>query len=333
MRVVVLFALEGAALLDVTGPVEAFSMARAGDAEAAAYDVVVASIDGGLLRTSCGVELMTVAARNLASRDIDTLLIAGAHKVASEERVLNWLAGMRGRIRRIGAISRGVLLLAAAGILDHRRATIHWASRDALRAFHKVQVESDALYVEDGGVWTSAGVSAGIDMALQMVEQDCGLQPALETARSLLLYLKRAGGQPQVSTVLQAQAASDSALGRLAAWILENPGEDLTTSALAKRAHVGLRSLFRVFREELGTTPRDFVENARLEAARRFLEQTNHQIDQVAFRSGFTTAEAMRRAFKRRLGMPPAAYRDRFTQAGPVPKLATVAESPLRARA
>src|SRR5262249_54419759 len=190
--------------------------------------------------------------------------------------------------------------LAAAGLLDHRRAAAHWSTSAELGAFEKVRVDSDALFVEDGGVWTSAGVSAGIDMALQMIHQDGGQGLALETARRLLLYLKRSGGEPQVSPCLNAQAGADPALRRLAARNFENPREDLTAPALARKAHVSLRSLFRFFHDELGTTPREFVERARIEAAARLLGQTDSRIDQVALRSGFSTAESMRRAFKRR---------------------------------
>jgi len=324
MKLVVIFAYEGANLLDITGPIQVFASAgeeavALGVAGDNPYRVAVASLRGGLITTSCGVGLNTVSARDLEAECIDTLLVSGGggcRIAARDPDILQWLDNRRGAVRRFGSICTGAFILAAMGALDARRATTHWElSGDFSRAFPRVLVESDALFIEDCGVWTSAGVTAGIDMALAMVEQDFGAAVALATARVLVLFLKRSGGQSPYSAILQAQGIDGDNLRRLATWILENPAADMSAKALAKRARLSVRSLFRAFHEHLGATPREFVERARLETARRMLEQTNERVDHVARAAGFTTTESMRRAFKRCFQVSPLVYRERFSSA------------------
>lgn len=321
MRKVVIFVFERANLLDIAGPLQVFAAASEEAAESAggarAYEVVIASMNGGLVKTSSGVELVSRSASEIGLSEIDTLLVSGGGgvKMAMTDRpTLAWLASRKGKVRRYGSICTGAFLMAAAGLLEGRRATTHWGACEEFGgAFPQVQVETDALFVEDEGLWTSAGVTAGIDMALAMVEQDLGAAVALETARQLVLFLKRSGGQPQFSSHLRAEAIEDDNLRRLVGWILENPGDNLDVSSLASRASMSVRSLFRAFHDHLQTTPREFVETARLETARRMLEQSRERIDRVARKSGFAGTEAMRRAFKRRFRVSPAAYRERFS--------------------
>jgi transcriptional regulator GlxA family with amidase domain len=264
---------------------------------------------GGLLRTACGAEILTRAVSDLAAEDIDTLLVAAQCGASVSAEARDWVAANARRARRIGATNGGGFLLAAAGLLDHRRATTHWSRNAELGAFPGVKVESDALYVEDGDVWTSAGVSAGLDMALQMIERDFGTALAVCTARQLALKLKRSGEEPQVSAWLDAQAIPDDRLRELVQWILDNPQADLDVRALADRAHMSARSLFRAFATHIGVTPREFAERARLEAARRFLESSGNRLDYVAQKAGFGTTESMRRAFRRTFNQTPGAYR------------------------
>ena len=327
MKKVVFVAYHKADLLDVTGPLEVFytageAVSAAGLSAGPAYDPMVASRNGGPIRTSSGADLGTVAFSELGDGPIDTLLVSGGigcEAAACDEDLRAWLSDVRPRVRRFGSICTGALILASAGLLRNYRATTHWEFTDAFGVrFPDVKFECDALFVEDGGVWTSAGVAAGIDMALAMVEQDYGTDIAIHTAKHLVLYLKRSGGQSPFSGFLTAQSLKDARLRKLASWIVENPAEDLSLAALAARAHMSLRTLHRAFREESGASPRQFVERARLDFARRLLEQTNERIEQVAQRSGFVSTGAMRSAFHRILGVTPVDYRERFSGTAPV---------------
>ena len=211
------------------------------------------------------------------------------------------------------SVCTGAFLLAEAGMLDGCRATTHWASCDELARRHpEVEVETDPIFVRDGNVITSAGVTAGMDLALSLVEEDLGREVALETARWLVLFLKRPGGQAQFSAQLAAQMADREPLRELQQWLPDNLGEDLSIPALARRACMSERNFARAFRAETGMTPAAYVEAARVERARRELETTDLPVDAVAARCGFGTVETMRRAFGRRMGVNPAAYRERF---------------------
>jgi transcriptional regulator GlxA family with amidase domain len=214
------------------------------------------------------------------------------------------------------SICTGAFLLAAAGVLDHRRATTHWAWCEAFAGrFENIYVESDPVFVRDGSIWTSAGVTAGIDLALALVEEDLGAEVALAVARDLVVFLKRPGGQSQFSSALSAQQAARPALRELQAWIPGHLDEHLTVSGLAERAHMSERSFARAFRREIGETPAAYVEGLRVERARALLEDGAPSLDGVALSAGFASAEVLRRAFHRRVGVSPADYRARFRTA------------------
>jgi transcriptional regulator GlxA family with amidase domain len=203
--------------------------------------------------------------------------------------------------------------LAAAGLLDGRRATTHWGWCDTLaESFPTVAVEPDRIFVRDGNVWTSAGVTAGIDLALAMVEEDLGREVALAVARRLVVFLKRPGGQSQFSAQLAGQLAERQPLGELQAWVADNLDDDLSVERLAERAAMSTRNFSRTFRREVGVTPARFVERARVEGARRLLEESSASVDEIAARCGFGTAETMRRTFLRSLHVTPTDYRRRF---------------------
>jgi transcriptional regulator GlxA family with amidase domain len=220
---------------------------------------------------------------------------------------------MAPRVRRLGSVCSGAFLLAEAGLLDGRRATTHWGWCKVLAERHPaVRVDPDPIFVRDGNVYTSAGVTAGMDLALALVEEDHGRALALQVARQLVLFLRRPGGQSQFSAQLAVQSADREPLRDLQAWIAEHPGLDLSVPSLARRVAMSPRNFARVFARELGTTPARFVERVRVEAARRRLEESAHGVDMVAAECGFGTAESMRRAFLRTLHVPPSAYRSRF---------------------
>jgi transcriptional regulator GlxA family with amidase domain len=221
-----------------------------------------------------------------------------------------------GRARRVASVCTGAFLLAEAGLLDGRRATTHWYACDELaRRYPAITVDPEPIYVRDGDVATSAGVTAGMDLALALVEEDLGRDTALTVARWLVLFLRRAGNQAQFSSQLAAQVADRDALCELRAWIADHPGEDLSVETLAARVALSPRHFARAFREEVGVTPGRYVERVRLEAARRRLEESGDPIGAVAAACGFGTPETMRRAFLRALGVGPAEYRRRFCTA------------------
>jgi transcriptional regulator GlxA family with amidase domain len=310
-----------AQLLDITGPLQVFATASrilAGSPREGAhpYDVVVLARDAGPVRTCSGIELLARGIADVDPASIDTLLISGGQGSPAASRdpaLLDWIRGAAPRARRTGSVCTGAFVLASAGLLDGRRATTHWAlCADLARSFPAVRVEPDAIFVHDRGVWSSAGITAGMDLALAMVELDLGRATALEVARVHVMFLKRPGGQSQFSSHLAAQMADEGPLADLVAWVVEHPGADLRAEELARRAKMSLRTFARAFSRELGTTPADFVERVRVEAARRFLEESDEPVEGVAVRSGFGDPERMRRAFMRRLGVPPKSYRNRF---------------------
>jgi transcriptional regulator GlxA family with amidase domain len=314
MRSVVIVAVPGVQTLDVSGPAEAFSIATR--FHGAAYDVRLVTPDGAPARGTSGLTLQPDSAIDDIGGAIDTLVVAGGEGVfeaAHDARLIAWLRTTSHRALRTASVCTGALLLAEAGLLDGRRATTHWAFCDELaERYPAVTVERDPIFVRDGVVATSAGVTAGMDLALALIEEDHGADTALATARSLVLFVRRPGGQSQFSTALAAQPARREPLRDLQGWILEHLDADLTVPALALRAHMSERNFARAFRAETGLTPATYVEAARVERARRELETTHLGVEAVAGRCGFGTVETMRRAFHRRLGVNPAAYRDRF---------------------
>jgi transcriptional regulator GlxA family with amidase domain len=295
--------------LDVFGPAEVFNTAsqlRGDDA----YEVRTVASEPGLMRTSS----VPLHAGPLEDGPLDTLLVPGGRGVReADERLVAWIREAAGRARRVTSVCTGAFLLARAGLLDGRRVTTHWAYCAALARSHpEVAVEADPIYVRDGNVTTSAGVTAGMDLALALVEEDHGRELALEVARWLVLFLKRPGGQAQFSAQLAAQLAEREPLRDLQAWLPDHLDEDLSVPALARRACMSERNFARAFRDETGMTPAAYVEVARVERARIALETGDLPVETIAGQTGFGTVETMRRAFRRRVGVSPADYRSRF---------------------
>jgi len=313
-RLVLIVAFPGVELLDVAGPAGVFATADRLVGQGG-YRVEVAAPAAGPVVTAGGVELVARCALGRVKGSIDTILVGGALMPALGEAlpVAAHLARLAPRARRIAAVCTGAFLLGEAGLLRGRRAVTHWAACDELRRQHPdCRVDADRIFVRDRRVWTSAGVTAGLDLALALVEQDHGPGLALEVARWLVMYLRRPGGQSQFSAPLAAQRAEHDAVTAVVAWMGEHLHDDLSVPALARRASMSVRNFARVFRRETGATPAAFVERLRLEAARRDLELTSRSAKQIAASSGFGTVETMHRAFRRSLGTTPLAYRARF---------------------
>jgi transcriptional regulator GlxA family with amidase domain len=307
--------------LDVTGPLEVFSGANrylaARGAEAPAYQITVASLGGAPVRTSSGLTL--VPDGDLASAPVPgTLVVPGGEGARSEnEEIAAWLRRLAPRAARVTSVCTGAFLLARAGLLAGRRVTTHWAYCDELqRRFPEVTVDPEPIYVADGALITSAGVTAGIDLALALVEEDVGRDAALTVARHLVVFLRRPGNQAQFSAQLRAQVARRPAVREVQHWISARPGADLSVDRLAARAGLSPRQFARSFTAETGVTPGRYVDRVRIEAARRELEDTRHGVELVARNCGYGTPEAMRRAFIRALGVSPAGYRQRFQAPG-----------------
>ncbi len=320
-RRIVFTAYEGISLLDLSGPLEAFRVASAFNGprghRGSYYECSVVSVRGGPVKTANGVALLTDSLRTLSRTQIDTLIVPGAFLVDDVTRdrdLVRWVGKRAPSCRRVCSVCVGSFLLAAAGVLDGRRATTHWMHAPLLAARHpQVAVEPDAIFVRDGRVWSSAGVTTGIDLALALIEQDAGRQVAMNVARLLVVYLKRAGGQSQYSALLAAQTQSESeTFDPLDRWMAEHLKENLRVDALAERVHMSPRNFARAYAEKRGRTPGKAVEAIRVEAARRRLEETEDRIESVAEDSGFSTEEQMRCAFIRILGIPPRDYRKRF---------------------
>jgi transcriptional regulator GlxA family with amidase domain len=321
IRTVAVLAFPRAQLLDVTGPLEVFGRTQRWLArhrpEAPGYRVEILAERPGPVATSSLIEV--VARRSYrAVRRLDTLLVAGGDGVEQQvanRPLLRWLAAARGRVRRLGSVCTGAFLLAESGLLRGRRAVTHWAACDELaRRYPDVQVERDALYVRDGGLVTSAGVTAGMDLALALVEEDHGREVALEVARNLVLFLYRPGGQSQFSPQLSAQLAERAPIREVQSWIAAHPEDDLSVAALARRAGYSPRQFARVFRAEVGVTPARYVESVRLDVARRRLETSTDTMETIAAGSGLGSSESLRRRFQGRLRVSPSAYRARFAR-------------------
>jgi transcriptional regulator GlxA family with amidase domain len=324
-RTIAVLAYPGVQILDVTGPLEVFARAsevavERGRTPAPPYRIEVLAPHPGALRSASGIGLVADRAFARVTGGIDTLLVAGGRSgtaaMMREPTVLAWLRRMAPRVRRLGSVCSGTFILAAAGLLDGRRVTTHWAAADLFRrTFPQVELDADPIFVRDGDIYSSAGVTAGMDLALALVEDDLGRDVALETARGLVLFLRRPGGQSQFSAQLAVQAADREPIRELLTWIVEHPNDDLSVEALAHRVAMSPRHFARVFAREVGTTPARYVEKVRVETARRRLEESSHGVDTIADTCGFGTAETMRRAFLRTLRVPPSAYRGRFRSA------------------
>lgn len=305
-------------LLDVSGPIQVFASANdllAGAGGGRPYMLRIVSQNGEGVTATAGVALAAAPLTPLGET-MDTLLVPGGDGVeaAAENPVLvDWVRQQAAQARRVASVCTGAFLLAAAGVLDGRRAATHWmhCARLAQR-FPAVRVEPDPIFLRDGPVWTSAGVTAGIDLALALVEEDLGRAVALAVARYLVVFLKRPGGQAQFSAALALQAADDK-FGALHDWVNDHLGDDLPLSVLADQAGMSERSFSRHYAEATGQTPARAIERLRVEAARRLLSETRLPVKRIAQRCGFGSEETMRRSFLRLLAVTPQDYRSRFT--------------------
>jgi transcriptional regulator GlxA family with amidase domain len=310
---VVFAAYDGVEVLDVAGPASVFSAASALKKDV--YRVTVAAAQRSRNVQAGSVRIAAERALNDVRR-VDTLIVPGAFGVARRKidaALVRDVKAAAKRAKRVASVCTGAFVLGAAGLLDGKRVVTHWAGCAFLRELHPTcTVEEDAIFVRDGSLWTSAGVTAGIDLALAIVEHDHGRELALEIARWLVVYLHRQGGQSQFSAPLRGQRAEREPLRDVVRYMHEHPGADLGVPALAKRAGMSERNFARVFRREIGTTPAAHAENVRVEVARRALETTTHPMKRIASDCGFGTVETFHRVFQRVLGVTPSAYRSRF---------------------
>ena len=314
-----MFGFPQAQILDITGPLEVFArtsrwLAEHRGARVPAYETELVAARAGPLVTSGGLQLVATRGYGAAGR-IDTLLVAGGigwEAAARDKPLCAWIAARARRVQRLGSICNGALLLAAAGLLEGKAATTHWAYLDKLENLvPHATIERDALYVRAGNIYTSAGVTAGMDLALALVEQDHGKAVALAVAQELVLFLKRPGGQSQFSRHLEAQRRDDL-FGEHELWMLENPGSDLTVERLARRVSMSPRHFARLFASRIGTSPGAYVRRLRVEQARRRIEEGAGRLKRVARDCGFADEQALRRGFRDLLGITPAEYHARF---------------------
>ena len=336
-RHVVFAVAPGLVLLDACGPIEAFWRAelamRAGRAQAApmsaesaepcAWRVTLASVAGGVLPTFAGMPVVTERLDALDAADIDTLIVPGVpidDTTVLQPELIAWIAAAAPRARRVASVCTGAFYLAAAGLLDGRRATTHWRNAAQLaRRFPRVNVDPEPIFVRDERdgrvVWTSAGVTAGIDLALALIEEDCGHEIAMHAARRLVVFMKRPGGQSQFSEALQAQSAAGGAFDALHGWMAANLHTELSVERLAEAACMSPRTFARRYVEAVGRTPARTVAAMRVEAAAHALAQSRLPVKRIAADCGFGTEQNLRRAFERHYGVLPLDYRARFSSA------------------
>jgi transcriptional regulator GlxA family with amidase domain len=318
-RRVVILAFPGVQPLDVIGPAEVFAGADTLTG-GGAYTVEVVAKDSGPISTrGNGYSLLPKLTTASCRGPIDTLVVAGGMGVRAAEddvELIRWIRSAARRSRRVTSVCSGSFLLARAGLLRGKTVTTHWASTEELARRHpELTVDPMPIFVRDGNVWTSAGVTSGMDLSLALVEEDLGREIAAEIARWLVLFLQRPGGQAQFSAHLSAQLAERRPLRELQSWIADNLDADLRVETLAGRAAMSPRNFARFFRREIGMTPAAYVEELRVERARQLLEESADPIELISARCGFGTPETMRRAFGRRVGVAPAEFRARFKRA------------------
>jgi len=314
---IVLFAVPPIMELDIVGPMSVFATVnRIIGQKNTGYKIEIVTTDPNCLITgSLGLSFSAHRHYREIRGHVDTLLVIGGAGALTmrEPSVLTWLRRMASKVRRLGSVCVGAFLLAEAGLLNGKRATTHWAWTHKLASrYPAVVVEQNPIWVQTDKVYTSAGVTAGMDLALGFVEEDYGSEMALKVARDLVLFLRRPGGQSQFSVSLAAQASQKKNLFELQTWMAENLSGKLSVEALAQRTAMSPRNFARVFVRELGITPARYIERLRVEAARYYLERSERSLEEIASTCGFRSAELMRRAFSRSLGITPGRYRDHF---------------------
>ena len=320
-RLIVVVLFDGVDLLDVTGPPEVFALLRRETDGETGYHVVLAAETLDPVTTSAGVRVLPdVTFGEVSGRRIDTLMVPGSVEVDEQRRVhaltdpavVGRVKELAGRARRVASVCVGAHLLAAAGLLDGKRATTHWSTAQQLAADHPaVEVDADPIFIRAGDVWTGAGITACLDLSLALVAEDFGEAVALRVARQLVMYLKRPSGQSQFSVPIE-PVSTTRRMADLRHHITENLAGPLTITDLAEYAHVSERQLTRIFKTELGMTPAAYIESARVEVARNRLETTDETLERVASTCGFGTIDTLIRAFRRRLNTTPTEYRSRF---------------------
>lgn len=321
-RTIVILAAPGSQILDVAGPFQVFVRAaelfvREHPGQASPYRVRLASTTNRKkVSTNCGLDLSGTDTFRTLKGPIDTLLVSGGsglESAASDPALLRWLRRSSRRVRRFGSICTGAFLLASAGLLDGKRATTHWKwAAELAERYPEVAVDPDPIYIRDGSTYTTAGVTAGMDLALALVEQDLGSPLALKVARELVLYLRRAGGQSQFSAALALQASDRKQIEEVRIWVVDRLAEDLRVPRLAEKAGMSPRNFARVFQKDTGTTPARYVERLRVEAARRRLEESEDKLEKIAADCGLGSIQGLRRSFLRVLHVLPNEYRQRF---------------------
>jgi transcriptional regulator GlxA family with amidase domain len=319
-RLIAALAYPGVQLLDITGPLEAFNLAAQqmvddGETRRKLYRVLVIGRERGEVETMSGLSIRADRALDDSLADVDTLLIPGALTGArfyEDPQYQDWVRSAEQQVRRVCSVCSGALLLAAAGLLDGKRATTHWMDAQLLRdSFPRVRVEASRIYTEDGGIFTSGGITAGIDLALALIERDHSRKLALKTAKRLVVFLKRPGDQLQFNSFLAAQM-QPTPFDALLDWIVENLHADLGTTGLAKRACLSERSFRRRFEAALGLSPQQYIAQARINKAQSLMESTALSLGDIARRCGYGSADAMRYAFAKTLEVTPSEYRKSF---------------------
>lgn len=298
--------------LDLTGPMEVFSQANTHKRNQ--YKLYVFSVDGGIVRASSGLEIQTQRLKQV--NQIDTLIVIGGHGVYSaieNRRLIQYVTKQASKARRVVSICSGAFMLAEAGLLKGKRVTTHWKVCDRFNdRYPEVELDPDAIFVRDGKIITSAGITAGMDLCLNLIEEDMDRDTAMSIARMLVIYYRRAGGQTQFSETLKTQTFGDKKFSELCSFIQENPDCDLSVPALSEYSAMSERNFSRCFTLEVGISPGKYVEKTRLESAKYYLENTHKNLDEVSQQCGFSSSEILRRLFKRRHGVAPSEYRKRF---------------------
>ncbi|WPQ66525.1 GlxA family transcriptional regulator [Chitinophaga sancti] len=321
-KLVVIVPMPGTYMLDVAAPCDVFAAAdsilhEGLGTEGTGYEILLAAYgDEKTVVSKSGITMTCPVTLAEITRPIDTLIVAGfplALLQSGDRRLINWIKNNYPRLRRIGSICVGTYALAEAGILEGKNATTHWEhSRSFQEKYPNIHVDTNPFYTKDGNVYTSGGVSSGVDLSMALVEEDYGREVALQVARKLVLYLKRPGFQSQFANLLQLHSVANSLAGKLRPWMLENLDKELGVEELANHLNMSLRNFTRVFTRETGMTPAKFVEKLRVEIARKYLEDSDYSMEQIAARCGLGGVVSMRRVFLRHMNVTPSDYRRTF---------------------